>query len=41
MHEMLGDRAAAAADFRAAAARAGNLAERAWLAGKAARLSRP
>ncbi len=39
LHEMRGDREAAAADFLAAAARATNLAERAWLAGKAARLS--
>lgn len=39
LHEMQGDRAAAAADFLAAAARTRNLAERAWLAGKAARLA--
>ena len=40
-HAMRGDHGAAAAAFRAAAARSSNLAERAWLFGKAARLSGP
>jgi RNA polymerase sigma factor (sigma-70 family) len=39
LFEMLGDRASAVRHFRAAATRTGNLAERAWLAGKAAKLA--
>lgn len=39
LHAMLGDTAAARRLFLAAAQRAGNLAERAWLAGQAARLA--